>query len=378
MIDAPMKTARYGLRLLAGLALVLSACDGDPAPDGGPIEPDAGEDAGPLEDAGTDSGLAAGCEGPPGLYMPGTCDVLEVGVRAYRPRFVLWSDGADKERFVYLPPGTKIDTTDPNNWVYPQGTRVYKTFSHDGVRLETRLLEKRSNDTGPDAWDMRTFAWNAAQDRVTEVTDADESARENVLGTEHDIPSGPQCVECHSGPLDVVSSFTAIQLNHDDGDVTLEVLNSGWLTQVVAPADARIPGNPTEVAALGYLHANCGNCHRTTPTPANPAACRTSACASGLHMWVDVGLSSPADTATYQTAVAVPHTYFHLDMPEDSRCRVHPGDPDLSVVHFRMAHPRGDSAQMPPLGTELNDPNGISSVRAWISALAVSAAPCAP
>jgi len=371
--------ARFELRLLA--VLVLGACDGATPPDGGPVETDGGGDAGQIEaDGGMDGGEIPGdCQGPPGLYMEGSCDVLAVGVRAYRPRYVLWSDGADKERFVYLPPGTRIDTTNPDDWAYPLGTRIYKTFSHDGVRLETRLLEKHSNDVGPNAWYMRTFAWNAAQDRVTEVTEADESIRENVLGTDHDIPSGPQCRECHSGTLDVVNSFTAIQLNHDDGSLTLQtLLDEGWLTAPIDPADAQVPGTPTEAQALGYLHANCGNCHRTTPTPVNPTACRTAACATGLHMWVNTDLATVGETAAYQTAVAVPHSYFHADMPENSLCRVHPGQPDLSVVHFRMAHPRGDSAQMPPLGTELNHAEGIATIRAWISGLSVDATPCLP
>ncbi len=375
-----MLDARAGLRLLALSVIALGACDRGPAPDGGPVEVDGGSDAGPLEaDAGPDASEPGDCQGPPGLYMAGSCDMLAVGVRAYRPRYALWSDGADKERFVYLPPGTRIDTADPNNWVYPRGTRIYKTFSHAGVRLETRLLEKHSNDTGPNAWYMRTFAWNAAQDRVTEVTEADISLRENVLGTDHDIPNGPQCVECHSGPLDVVNSFSAIQLNHDDGSLTLQMLlGEGLLTVPFDESDARVPGTPTEAAALGYLHANCGNCHRATPSASSPDACRTAACASGLHLWVNTGLDTVGETTTYETAVAVRHTYFHADMPADSRCRVHPGEPELSVVHFRMAHPRGDSAQMPPLGTELNHAEGIATVAAWISALTMPDTPCLP
>ena len=71
----------------------------------------AGAAAGPGTDAGTDAGHdagPAGCVGPPGLYAEGSCAELAAGVRPFHPRFALWSDGTDKERFVYLPPGTRI------------------------------------------------------------------------------------------------------------------------------------------------------------------------------------------------------------------------------------------------------------------------------
>src|SRR5690606_2735276 len=82
-ILARMLDAGAQLRLLALSVIVLGACDGGPAPDGGPVELDAGTDAGQLEeDAGPDAGEPGDCQGPPGLYMPGSCEVLAVGVRA--------------------------------------------------------------------------------------------------------------------------------------------------------------------------------------------------------------------------------------------------------------------------------------------------------
>ena len=86
-----MLDARAELRLLALSVIALGACDRGPAPDGGPVEVDGGSDAGPLEaDAGPDASGPGDCQGPPGLYMVGSCDMLAVGVRAYRPRYALW------------------------------------------------------------------------------------------------------------------------------------------------------------------------------------------------------------------------------------------------------------------------------------------------
>jgi len=88
------------------------------------------------------------CQGPPGLYENGSCSKLASGVRPYEPAYALWSDGAEKERFIYLPPGSKIDTQNPDRWRFQVGTRLYKTFAVDGRRIETRLIEKVADGAG--------------------------------------------------------------------------------------------------------------------------------------------------------------------------------------------------------------------------------------
>lgn len=345
-------------------ALALVACNDASAPDAGTTDSGIG-------DAGQRDASTIGCEGPPGLYAEGSCDALAEGVRPYDPRFPLWSDGLVKERFVFLPEGEQIDSAVADDWILPVGTRLFKTFLHEGLRLETRLLEKHSEGTGPDAWRLRTYAWNRAQDRVTDVTDADAEARENVLGTEHDIPTGAQCVDCHSGTLDVANSFSAIQLNHDDAGVSLTSLAAeGWLSAPVDPARAQVPGDDAAIAALGYLHSNCGNCHR--PTPGGSSDCRSGgsavqnqACTSGFFTWVDVGLEDVTDASAHRTGVGQPHRYY---FERDHPCRIVAGAPDESSVVYRMAH-RGDRDQMPPLGTERVHADGIDAVSAWIAAL---------
>src|SRR5688572_6263661 len=78
---------------------------GSPARDAGsPDEEDAG------------SPPSAACSGPPGLYAADSCKTPAEGVRSYRPLYELWADGAAKERFIYLPPGSSIDTTNPDRW----------------------------------------------------------------------------------------------------------------------------------------------------------------------------------------------------------------------------------------------------------------------
>jgi hypothetical protein len=301
--------------------------------------------------------------GPPGLYADGSCTVPAPGVRPYHPRFALWSDGADKERFVYLPPGASIDTSDPDRWGFPIGTRLYKTFSIGGVRLETRVLEKIAAPRGTSSWTMTSYVWSADQRSVTLVG---AFGAQDVLGTTHDVPSHTQCVRCHSvAQDDAINGFSAVQLAHDEDGVTLAMLNTeGWLSAPIDPAQATIPGDATAQAALGYLHANCGNCH------GGPAA------EHDLDYQVRVGTTDVTATRTWATAVCGCSAWSRtLPSGEHVDLRVDPHHADLSVSIVRMGT-RVLTDQMPPIGTEVVDSSGIDDVSAWITSLPEAANGC--
>jgi hypothetical protein len=374
--------------LFIAITLLGAGCDGEEETDAGVDSgsTDAGQDAGPRDAGPFDAGNGE-CVGPPGLYVEGSCEITQPGVRSFTPRFVLWSDDADKERFIYLPPGSNIITDDPDNWAFPVGTRVYKTFSHDGVRLETRLLEKISTGVGPSTWRMVSYAWNAAQNAVTE---APVTGMQNVLGTQHDIPSGEDCQSCHSGSLDVLNGFSAIQLNHSGTAVSLQTLiDEARLVTINTPitaADADAPGQGTSAqAALGYLHANCGHCHRAAPMEADdcgrlPVGLASSACRTGLHMWLRVADETVEDTTSFTTGVGQ-FSNYRIDFAT-TPCRIEPMDTEHSVALLRMMS-RTTSVEMPPLGTEIPDPAGIATLEAWIADLPATPAgggtwPCLP
>lgn len=361
--------------LLALAGALTLGCDPDPGTDagtdaGGGVdagETDAGVDAGPT-DAGFDAGPP--CDGPPGLYVDPDCQVVNPELEPYAPRFVLWTDGATKERWIYLPEGSTIDTTNPDLWVYPVGTRLYKQFSLDGQRLETRIWEKTSAGVGVASWTPRSFLWNEEGTAVTEVTNAADAVRMNVLGTNHDIPSAAECLRCHIGQNghDIVNGFSAIQLNHDDSGVNLQaLLDRGRLTSPIARTDAQVPGDAAAVAALGYMHANCGYCHRPGGDPA--AALRM------FYMRLEVGASATVeDTTTFRTGV----NQVSSITVADALCRFMPGN-SMNSVAVARANSRTAGLQMPPLGTEMVHDEGVASIRAWVDSLTVpAAAECIP
>ncbi|MEQ1878129.1 MAG: hypothetical protein ABL958_15915, partial [Bdellovibrionia bacterium] len=63
-------------------------------------------------------------------------------IREFQPKYQLFSDGASKRRWLFLPQGSKIDTTDMNAWKFPVGTQLWKEFSRGGKKVETRWVIK--------------------------------------------------------------------------------------------------------------------------------------------------------------------------------------------------------------------------------------------
>ena len=91
-----------------------------------------------------------------GLYVNGSTEVRPELV-AFSPQYPLWSDGATKRRWISLPAGTAIDASDPDAWVFPSGTRLWKEFSFAGRRIETRLIERLLDGS----WRYAAYAWSA-------------------------------------------------------------------------------------------------------------------------------------------------------------------------------------------------------------------------
>jgi hypothetical protein len=233
------------------------------------------------------------------------------GVTAYTPRFELWSDGASKRRWLWLPPGAQIDTSDMDSWVFPVGTKLWKEFTRDGVRVETRLIEKR----GPgDDWVALAYLWRADQSDA----DAAPFGAIDAAGTPHDVPASNECVACHGGRRSFVLGYSAIQLS-----------------------SSPVPGTETERAALGYLHANCSHCHNRDRPERSGARCFDPRSELDLSLSAD-GLAAPAVTSV-----------------------VEPGRPEESRL-IELVSRRGFGRQMPPLASERVDRNAVLLLERWI------------
>ena len=231
----------------------------------------------------------------------------------FTPNYQLWSDGAHKSRWIFLPPGEKINSNNPDQWIFPVGTQFFKEFRktvslgsgfQKEIKVETRHLIKVKPGDGIDVWSLQTYAWQENQQDAQFMT----QGASQVLGSNHNIPSQQDCETCHKGNADIILGFDAIQLSDAQakyafghgpkrtaGDWSLKtLLNKSLLTK--AMAQPVLPGTPLEQKVLGYLHANCGNCH-------NPLGHAAEQEAEHLKLRHQLKFNSLLQTDVYKTAV---------------------------------------------------------------------------
>ena len=299
-----------------------------------------------------------------GLLASGDTRVIAAGNRPFSPQYPLWTDGAAKRRWIHLPAGTTIDASNPRQWEFPVGTRLWKEFSFAGRPVETRVLWKAS-DAG---WLAASYVWNKeGTDAVLAESDGVASAMQIAPGRQHNIPSRNDCAACH-GEARRPLGFNPVQLS-DDRDpnaihgepltpdmVTLRTLFDEGLITGADPALRQAPpriaaDDPQTRAVLGYLSGNCGACHNG-----------------------DGQISAQLPSFAYPDVVDG-RTIVRQMLGQPSRWQapgkaegtllIDPASPESSAVLLRMSS-RRPSSQMPPLGTVLQDREAIEKMRQWI------------
>lgn len=301
-----------------------------------------------------------------GLYADFDARAVDPRNLPFAPQYPLWSDGATKRRWIFLPPGAAIDARDPEAWRFPVGTKLWKEFSW-GRRVETRYLELTRA-----GWIYAAYAWSA-DERDARLADARGAPTAQVVapGRTHAIPSVDDCRSCHRNGRAEVLGFSALQLSPDrdplaphreplePGMPTLETLVARGALRGVPPRLLSTPpriaaATPRGRAAIGYLHANCGACHDS----AGPLA---SLGVSLRHALLPAAAGGEPALAAVDVA-----TRYRVPGAAARSVWIAPGAPAASAVVARMAS-RAPAAQMPPLGTARVDDEALELVRSWIA-----------
>jgi hypothetical protein len=281
-----------------------------------------------------------------GLYGDSTLHTLAPDVVAFTPTYELWSDGAQKSRWIALPPGTAIDARDVDHFRFPVGTRVWKEFALAGKRLETRLIERTG--AGPNDYWMGAFAWDADGNDASFV----EQGRDDVLGTGHDVPAAWRCAACHGGEPGRILGLSAVQLTPA---ALAELAATGRLAPAPPGAEPLRAASPSARRALGYLHANCGHCHSEGGIAFRDVE---------LHLRLDFDTPSAESSAAFRATVG-----RAMQRPGDGPAlRIAPGAPHESGLVARMRS-RSPSTMMPPLGSEHVNESGVLALDEWIASL---------
>jgi len=288
-----------------------------------------------------------------GLYTDVMAKRLAPGVEPFSPAVPLWADGADKERWIRLPPGTTVDASNPSEWSFPEGTKLWKQFSRDGRRIETRLWQKVRDGFWVDA----TYAWNDDQSAADRSNGGDIPLGQ---GTYH-IPTQDECEKCHRGRTEHILGFDEVELGLPGatGLTLARLVAKGRLSPAPASTSLKIGDDGTGAAApaLAWLHTNCGvTCHN--------ANSNSMAYAAGMVLTlnpVELDGRPVSRLAPLRTTVGIT-----VNTPDwNGRTRIIPGNPTISLLYQLIAN-RGMGNQMPPFASSEVDVEHVAQVEAWI------------
>jgi uncharacterized repeat protein (TIGR03806 family) len=289
-----------------------------------------------------------GCVNPAAPTQPAA------GLIPYDVITPLWSDGADKQRWMAIPDGTRIGVRPDGDFAFPIGTVLMKFFYHNGAPIETRLFMRHTDGN----WAGYSYEW------LDDHSDAVllPAGKSELIGDFPWIyPSRPQCMQCHSEAAGFALGPEVVQLNKDFLYLqTGRVANQLRTLEHIGMFEQNLPATPNMLPALvalntpgssvvrqarSYLHANCSNCHRPGGDAQTPIDFRFP---------TPVEQMSVCNRAPHDGDVGVPGALLLV-----------PDDPAHSIVSLRPK--MLDANRMPPVASQVVDLAGTAAIDAWIS-----------
>ena len=288
-------------------------------------------------------------------------------LQGYRLNTPLYSDGADKLRFVFLPEGQRLSAGADGLLQFPVGSALIKTFAF-GEGEERRLIETRVLLHRADGWAALPYLWNEEQSDArlvlagARVPIKIRNAAQELEEISYRVPNKNQCKQCHVKD----GSVTPIgpKLNNLSAVLLERWTEMGMLEENLLPLHSAAPGpamasmplwddpkdGTAEARARAYLDVNCAHCHRPGASASN----------SGLDLrWEQqdpfaYGVGKPPVAAGRGSG-------GHL-------VSIAPGAPERSIIVHRMASDDPGVA-MPELSKATVDARGVAAVSDWIAAM---------
>ncbi|HEX3998389.1 MAG TPA: PQQ-dependent sugar dehydrogenase [Pirellulales bacterium] len=284
----------------------------------------------------------------------------------------LWSDGAEKQRWIGLPGDRRIRFSDNWAWAFPAGTVLVKNFSLAQAagaprRLETRLLIIDDSENGSFGF---TYRWRSDQSDADLVAEAGRDETLSVAsgeGTRHDqvwhYPGRSECLSCHRSDAGRALGVNQRQLNRSyeyPGTQRIDNQIRTWsylqmfdgapredelskFAKLVALSDKSAP---LELRIRSYMDVNCAQCHRPGGTSAN----------------FDARFETPLERAD------IVHSPVRNELNIPGSQVVRPRDLTHSMLYRRLTS-QMPTQRMPPLARNVLDPLAVDAFAEWIGAM---------
>lgn len=294
------------------------------------------------------------------------------GVVPYEPISTLFSDYAQKKRFIWMPENVSATYgSDGETLNFPVGTILIKNFYYENVLpndskklLETRLMIKKENE-----WLFANYVWDEAQDEAfydmeghfVPITWNQNGETKEV---NYRIPNGAECVTCHNGteiplPIGTKPQNLNRNFNYEEGTRNqLEKLKDfGYLTdfpsQIQTVVDYHDTSQDLELRVRSYLDINCAHCH------SQEGFCNYRAPRFAFNM-----TTNPANLGI----CVVPDEDISNHIDANPTHIVKPGHSEESVMYYRLNTVQ-ENIRMPLRGRTLIHEEGVEMIRQWIDGL---------
>lgn len=247
----------------------------------------------------------------------------------------LYTDGAEKNRWMAIPDESEITVTESGDFIYPVGSVLIKEFLLGGEKIETRLLMKNDIDT----WNGYTYEWNETQTEAHLLPSGKTVVTE---GIHYQIPNRVQCQNCHNSSINGAIGPEFVQLNFEteykDGVKENQIAyltDIGYLessaidkiNELTVLPDYHDAAIENEQRVGSFVHSNCAYCHNPTGS------------ARG-----DIDFSWPIKEQW--NACNKDPQISTLGIPDAKL--IFPGQPEKSIIYKRLN--TTESYQMPPIG----------------------------
>jgi uncharacterized repeat protein (TIGR03806 family) len=292
------------------------------------------------------------------------------GVIPYRPESELFTDYAEKKRFIWVPTGLKASyVNDYSALELPVGGALIKNFYYNNVQpsnttkiIESRIMIRKSN-----GWIYANYVWNDEQTEAfldlngstEQITWIDNNSVSRTIT--YDIPNETKCVGCHTisnekRPLGIKPQNLNGNYNYADGVYnqlakwkSLGILENNTPNNINAVVNYKDTSKPLETRVRSYFDSNCAHCHQP----------------GGYADYFDLKLEFKETTDQRNMGVCV--TPNHI-IPGINGRIVKLGDPSQSTLYYRLTT-NDPNYRMPFLGRSVIHTEGAALIEQWILSL---------
>lgn len=295
--------------------------------------------------------------------------IPSLGVLPYKPISALFTDYAQKKRFVWMPNGTTATFEgDEQNLELPVGAVLIKNFYYENTlpSNSTRIIETRLMIRKSDGWIFAEYIWNDDQSEAflnmegayTSVSWLENGVTKSV--PQYRIPSEVECLTCHKKgttpipigikPQSLNSIYeyqTGIQ-NQLSKWVAMGYLENNIPNSITSVVDYNDTSKSLDQRVRSYLDINCAHCHSD----------------EGQCSYRDLRLRFVDTTVAANLGICLTPV-----QPLDGVTGiVVPGNHERSAMYYMLNNNEGNT-MMPLIGRTIIHQEGVALIQQWINSL---------